>query len=71
MKNKMRNGAKMMKKILSICGMGLLVISILGACSLFGGNKEPLNGFMLLGEEQALKKIEVEHKKRNKIHSIL
>ncbi|HDR7950966.1 TPA: hypothetical protein QCY38_004729 [Bacillus toyonensis] len=55
-----------MKKILSICGMGLLVISILGACSLFGGNKEPLNGFMLLGEEQALKKIEVEHKKEIK-----
>ncbi|MBW3496597.1 lipoprotein BA_5634 family protein [Bacillus sp. FDAARGOS_1420] len=55
-----------MKKILSICGMGLLVISILGACSLFGGNKEPRNGLMLLGEQQALKKIETEHKKEIK-----
>ncbi|MBW3496730.1 lipoprotein BA_5634 family protein [Bacillus sp. FDAARGOS_1420] len=55
-----------MKKILSICGMGLLVISILGACSLFGGNKAPLNGLMLLGEEQTLKKIETEHKKEIK-----
>lgn len=53
-------------KILSICGMGLLVMSILGACSLFGGNKEPSNGLMLLGEQQALKKIEVEHKKEIK-----
>jgi hypothetical protein len=42
------------------------VISILGACSLFGGNKEPLNGLMLLGEEQTLKKIETEHKKEIK-----
>ncbi|MGH1287820.1 lipoprotein BA_5634 family protein [Bacillus toyonensis] len=56
----------MMKKILSICGIGLFVISILGACSLFGGNKAPLNGLMLLGEEQALKKIETEHKKEIK-----
>ncbi|MGQ4671882.1 lipoprotein BA_5634 family protein (plasmid) [Bacillus toyonensis] len=55
-----------MKKILSICGIGLFVISILGACSLFGGNKAPLNGLMLLGEEQALKKIETEHKKEIK-----
>ncbi|PGB52989.1 lipoprotein BA_5634 family protein [Bacillus anthracis] len=55
-----------MKKILSICGIGLFVISILGACSLFGGNKEPLNGLMLLGEEQTLKKIETEHKKEIK-----
>lgn len=62
----MRNGARMMKKILSICGIGLFVISILGACSLFGGNKEPLNGLMLLGEEQVLKKIETEHKKEIK-----
>ncbi|WP_180250255.1 lipoprotein BA_5634 family protein [Bacillus toyonensis] len=55
-----------MKKILSICGIGVLVISMLGACSLFGGNKEPRNGLMLLGEQQALKKIETEHKKEIK-----
>jgi len=53
----------MMKKLLSICGIGLFMISMLGACSLFGSNKEPLNGLMLLGEEQTLKKIETEHKK--------
>ncbi|HHK5542538.1 MULTISPECIES: lipoprotein BA_5634 family protein [Bacillus cereus group] len=54
-----------MNKILSICGIGMLVISMLGACSLFGGKKEPetLNGLILLGEQQALKKIEGEHKK--------
>lgn len=62
----MRNGAKMMKKILSICGIGLFVISILGACSLFGGSKAPLNGLMVLGENQALKRIETEHKKEIK-----
>ena len=62
----MRNGARMMKKILSICGIGVLVISILGAYWLFGGSKEPLNGLMVLGEEQALKKIEMEHKKEIK-----
>ncbi|WP_410993495.1 lipoprotein BA_5634 family protein [Bacillus cereus] len=55
-----------MKKILSIFGIGLFVISILGACSLFGGSKEPLNGLMVLGEHQALKKIETEHKKEIK-----
>lgn len=55
-----------MKKILSIFGIGLFVISILGACSLFGGNKEPLNGLMLLGEEQILKKIETGNKKEIK-----
>lgn len=52
----------MMRKILSICGIGLIVISILGACSLFGGNKEPLNGLMLVGERQTLKTIEDKHK---------
>jgi len=56
----------MMKKILSIYGIGLLVISIFGACSLFGGNEEPRNGLMLLGEQQTLKKIETEHKKEIK-----
>lgn len=53
----------MMKKILSICGIGMFVISILGACSLFGGNKQPNNGLLLLGEEQALKAVENKHKK--------
>lgn len=56
----------MMKKILSIFGMGLILISILCACSLFRGNKEPTNGLMLLGEQKALKKIEAEHNKKIK-----
>ncbi|HDR7454973.1 lipoprotein BA_5634 family protein [Bacillus cereus] len=55
-----------MKKILSICGIGIFLISMLGACSLFGGNKEPNNGLLLLGEEQALKAVGKKHKKEIK-----
>lgn len=35
---------------------------MLGACSLFGGNEQPLNGLMLLGEQQTLKTIEDKQK---------
>ncbi|MGR3775896.1 lipoprotein BA_5634 family protein [Bacillus paramycoides] len=50
-----------MKKVIKLCMVGIVSISVLGACS-FGKTEEPRNGAVLIGEEQPLKEIVNQHK---------
>ncbi|KMN46713.1 lipoprotein BA_5634 family protein [Bacillus sp. LK2] len=50
-----------MKKVMKLCMVGIVSISMLGACS-FGKKEEPRNGALLIGEEQSLKEIVSQNK---------
>ncbi|PDY95996.1 hypothetical protein CON09_01085 [Bacillus anthracis] len=50
-----------MKKVMKLCMVGIVSISVLGACS-FGKTEEPRNGAVIIGEEQQLKEIVNQHK---------
>ncbi|PGS77496.1 hypothetical protein COC69_19735 [Bacillus cereus] len=50
-----------MKKVMKLCIIGVVSISVLGACS-FGKKEEPRNGAVLIGEEQPLKEIVAQNK---------
>ncbi|MCM3200605.1 lipoprotein BA_5634 family protein [Bacillus cereus] len=50
-----------MKKVIKLCMVGIVSISLLGACS-FGKTEEPRNGAVIIGEEQRLKEIVNQHK---------
>lgn len=50
-----------MRKVIKLCMVGIVSISMLGACS-FGKTEEPRNGAVLIGEEQQLKDIVNQHK---------
>lgn len=56
-----KKGAKKVKKVMKLCMVGIVSISMLGACS-FGGREEPTNGAVLIGEEQSLKEIVSQNK---------
>lgn len=58
-----------MKKIMKLCVVGVVSISLLGACS-FGKKEEPRNGALLIGEEQSLKEIVNQHKSEIKSNDL-
>ncbi|SCC54708.1 lipoprotein BA_5634 family protein [Bacillus wiedmannii] len=55
-----------MKKVIKLCMVGIVSMSVLGACS-FGKIEDPRNGAVIIGEEQRLKEIVNQHK--NEIQS--
>ncbi|NIE91181.1 hypothetical protein F3J09_10310 [Bacillus sp. Ab-1751] len=58
-----------MKKVIKLCMVGIVSISLLGACS-FGKKEEPRNGALLIGEEQPLKEIVVQNKSEIKSNDL-
>ncbi|HFK1714353.1 lipoprotein BA_5634 family protein [Bacillus cereus] len=58
-----------MKKVINLCMVGIVSISVLGACS-FGKKEEPRNGALLIGEEQPLKEIVAQNKSEIKSNDL-
>ncbi|NIL29102.1 lipoprotein BA_5634 family protein [Bacillus thuringiensis] len=58
-----------MKKVMKLCTVGIVSLSMLGACS-FGEKEEPRNGALLIGEEQPLKEIVNQHKSEIKSNDL-
>ncbi|MGN4446721.1 lipoprotein BA_5634 family protein [Bacillus cereus group sp. MYBK79-1] len=58
-----------MKKVMKLCMVGIVSISVLGACS-FGKTEEPRNGAVIIGEEQRLKDIVAQHKSEIKSNDL-
>lgn len=58
-----------MKKVIKLCMVGIVSISILGACSV-EKTEDPRNGAVIIGEEQRLKEIVNQHKSEIKSNDL-